>query len=98
MPGDDVAVADRPERRRYELGLDGELVGFLTYRVDAGAGVITHRHTEIDPAYGGRGLGSQLVRFALDDARARGLAVRPQCPFVGAFIDRHPEYADLLAR
>jgi uncharacterized protein len=98
MPGDDVALVDRPDRRRYELELDGELVGFLTYRVDAGTGVITHRHTEIDPAYGGRGLGSQLVRFALDDARARGLTVRAQCPFVGAFIDRHPQYADLVAR
>ena len=96
MADDDVAVAERPERRRYEIELDGELVGFLSYRLDAG--VITHRHTEIDPAHGGRGLGSRLVRFALDDARARGLAVRPQCPFVAALIDRHPEYADLVAR
>jgi predicted GNAT family acetyltransferase len=98
MPADDAVMADHPDRRRYELELDGKLVGFLTYRVDADTGVITHRHTEIEPAYEGRGLGSRLVRFALDDARARGLTVRPQCPFVEAFIGRHPQYADLMAR
>lgn len=98
MPSDEVTVADRPDRGRYELELDGELVGVLTYRLDAAGGVITHRHTEVQPARGRRGLGSELVRFALDDVRARGLTVCPQCPFVGAFIDRHPEYADLVAR
>ena len=97
MPSDGVKIVDRPDQRRYELELDGQLVGLLTYRVDAGAGVITHRHTEIDPRNGRRGLGSELVQFALDDARARGLLVRPDCPFVAAFIDRHPDYADLLA-
>jgi hypothetical protein len=98
VPSDDVTIADRRDRRRYELAVDGELVGVLTYGLDGDAGVITHRHTEIEPAYGGRGLGSQLVRFALDDARALGLAVRPQCPFVGAFIQDHPDYSDVVAR
>jgi hypothetical protein len=98
VPSERAAVADRPDRRRYEIELEGELAGFLTYGLDDGAGVITHRHTEIDPAFGGRGLGSQLVRFALDDARDRGLAVKPLCPFVSAFIERHPEYSELLAR
>ena len=90
-----MTVADQPERRRYEIELDGQLAGFLTYRV--ADGVITHRHTEVDPAYGGRGLGSRLVRYALDDARRRGLRVKPLCPFVTAFIERHPEYADLVS-
>jgi uncharacterized protein len=98
VPNERVTIADRHDRRRYEIELDGELVGMLTYKLDAAAGVITHRHTEIDPASGGQGLGSQLVRFALDDARARGFAVRPLCPFVAAFIDRHPEYSDLVKR
>jgi hypothetical protein len=97
VPSDEAAIADRPERRRYELELDGRVVGLLTYRLDAAAGVIAHRHTEIDPAVGGRGLGSRLVRFALDDARARGLTVRPLCPFVAAFIEAHPEYAELVS-
>jgi uncharacterized protein len=95
VPDDDVTVADQPERRRYEIELDGQLAGFLTYRV--ADGVITHRHTEVDPAYGGRGLGSRLVRYALDDARRRALRVKPLCPFVTAFIERHPEYADLVS-
>ena len=51
----------------------------------------------VDPAFEGRGIGSQLATFALDDARARGLAVVPRCPFFAAFIGRHPEYADLVA-
>jgi uncharacterized protein len=90
-----ISVADRPDRDRYEIELDGERVGLLIYQL--AGGVITHRHTEIDPSVGGRGLGSALVRFALDDARARGLTVMPACPFVAAFIVRHPEYEELVA-
>jgi uncharacterized protein len=90
-----IKVADRPHLSRYEIELDDRPVGLLSYRL-AGS-VITHRHTEIDPSVGGRGLGSSLVRFALDDARARGLTVKPQCAFVAAFIVRHPQYAGLVA-
>jgi uncharacterized protein len=90
-----IAVADRPDRGQYEIELDGERVGRVTYRL--ADGMITFRHTEIDPSVGGRGLGSALVRFALDDARARGLTVIPRCPFVAAFIVRHPEYEELVA-
>jgi uncharacterized protein len=90
-----ISVTDRPDHGRYEIELDGERVGLLAYRL--ADGMITHRHTEIDPSVGGRGLGSALVRFALDDARARGLAVMPSCPFVAAFIVRHPEYEELVA-
>jgi uncharacterized protein len=94
-PDQRITVADRPDRGQYEIESDGERVGLLTYRlVD---GMITYRHTEIDPSVGGRGLGSVLVRFALDDARARGLTVIPLCPFVAAFIVRHPEYEELVA-
>jgi predicted GNAT family acetyltransferase len=94
-PAQRIAVADRPDRRRYEIQLNGERAGVLTYRL--ADGMITFRHTEIDPSVGGRGLGSALVRFALDDARARGLTVIPRCPFVAAFIVRHPEYEELVA-
>jgi uncharacterized protein len=98
VPGEPVTVVDRPDRRRYEIEVDGARAGLLSYRLDETAGVITHRHTEIDPAYGGRGLGSRLVRYALDDARRRRLAVTPVCPFVADFIQRHPEYSDLVSR
>ena len=53
-------------------------------------------HTEIDDAFEGRGLGSILIRAALDAARGRGLAVRPDCPFVRGYIARHSEYLDLV--
>ena len=94
-PTERITVADRPGRSRYEIALDGQPVGLLSYRL--AGGMITHRHTEIDPSVGGRGLGSALVRFALDAARARGLTVMPLCPFVAGFIVRHPEYEALVA-
>jgi predicted GNAT family acetyltransferase len=91
----EIAVRDRPEAGRYELTTGGETAGFVTYRL--GPGVITFLHTEVDPAREGAGLASRLVAYALDDARSRGLTVRPMCPFVSAYIDRHPGYRDLLA-
>jgi hypothetical protein len=90
-----VAVADNPEADRYELTVDGERAGFVTYRQSPG--VITFLHAEVHPSRERRGLGSQLVRGALDDARARGLTVRPVCPFVAWFIDTHEDYQDLLS-
>ncbi len=89
-----VAVADNPEADRYELTVDGERAGFVTYRQSPG--VITFLHAEVHPSRERRGLGSQLVRGALDDARARGLTVRPVCPFVAWFIETHEDYQDLL--
>jgi uncharacterized protein len=94
-PDQSTTVADRPDHEQYEIECDGERVGRLTYRL--AGGMITFRHTEIDPSVGGRGLGSALVRFALDDARARALTVIPACPFVAAFIVAHPQYEDLVA-
>jgi len=91
----EVTVADHPEAARYELTVDGERAGFVTYRQSSG--VIALLHAEVDPSRERRGLGSQLVRGALDDARARGLAVRPVCPFVQWFMETHEEYQDLRA-
>jgi predicted GNAT family acetyltransferase len=90
----DIRVTDNPQARRYEISVDGARAGFVTYRL--GDGVATFVHTEIDPSVERRGLGTQLVREALDDARSRRLAVRPLCPFVVDFIERNPEYADLV--
>jgi hypothetical protein len=90
-----VSVADHPEAERYELTAEGERVGFVTYRVDPE--VITFLHAEVNPVHERQGWGSRLVAGALDDARARGLKVRPVCPFVAAYIERHPDYRDLLA-
>jgi predicted GNAT family acetyltransferase len=90
-----LTVADRPDELRYEiLDDDGELAGFVLYRREPG--VIDLVHTDVDPKWEGRGVGAALVRGALDDLRARGLKVRPTCPFVRAYLSRHPEYGDLV--
>jgi len=89
-----AAVTDNPSENRYEISVDGELAGFVQYR--AKAGLIALIHTEIDDRFEGQGLGGQLIAHALDDARARALAVLPFCPFANAYIQRHPEYVDLV--
>jgi predicted GNAT family acetyltransferase len=90
-----VTVSDRPNELRYEIEVDGEVAGFLMYRVEPG--VLELVHTDVDPKWEGKGVGAALVQGALDDVRARGLKVRPFCPFVAAYIRRHPEYQDLVA-
>ncbi len=92
---DEPEVRHDPEQRRYELVLDGSVIGLIDYREQGGADVFTH--TEVAPAHRGTGLAAVLVRAALDDARARGRTVVPQCWYVADFIRDHPEYEDLLA-
>ena len=94
------AVVDVPDASRFEIHVDGLLAGFAAYRTkDDGThpALLVFTHTEIDDAFEGQGLGSTLVRGALDAARDRGVPVRPDCPFVRAYIARHPdEYLDLV--
>lgn len=90
----DIAVVDNPEAGRYEIRVDGELAGHLAYKRDADT--ISLMHTEIDPAYEGRGLGSTLVRNVLEAARDDAARVVPYCPFVRSYLRRHQEYRDLL--
>lgn len=87
-------VHDNPERSRYEITVDGVLAGFAQY-VRKGSRII-FVHTEVDDAYEGHGLGSQLAKAALDDARTRGMPVVPVCPFIERYIERHPEYAHVV--
>ena len=89
-----ATVRDNTATHRYELLLDGELVGDLLYRTRDE--VVTLIHTEVAPRLEGQGLGEQLVAGALDDIRERGLQIVPLCPFVAAYIRRHPEYDDLV--
>jgi predicted GNAT family acetyltransferase len=86
-------VHDDPERRRFELDDDGHRAFVESRRSD---GIITMTHTEVPKPLEGRGVGSMLVRGALDLTRQRGLKVLPRCPFVKAFIERHVEYTDLV--
>ncbi|QIK73393.1 N-acetyltransferase [Propioniciclava coleopterorum] len=90
----EVSISNNRAAHRYEVTDEGNLAGFAEYlRTD---GLVTFTHTEIDPAFEGRGLGSQLIRAALDDVRAEGgLEVLPLCPFVKGWMARHPDYRDL---
>ncbi|MCP2251671.1 hypothetical protein LY13_000402 [Prauserella aidingensis] len=87
-------VTDNPDDRRYEIHVDGERAGMAEYR--RRDDTVAFLHTEIGEAYGGRGLASELIRYALDDARGQGLDVLPHCPFVRDFIAKHEDYLDLV--
>lgn len=91
----ELDVRDAPERGRFEIAI-GDDVAFLAYTRDDGR--ITLDHTEVPPALEGRGLGSRLARGALERARAEGLQAVVRCPFVHAYLQRHPEYADVVLR
>ncbi|HZR77211.1 GNAT family N-acetyltransferase [Bradyrhizobium sp.] len=86
-------VVNNKAHHRYELVIDGHLAATY-YKIDDG--VITFIHTEVPPELGGQGVGSRLVKGALDQVRADGLKVIAQCPFVKAWIGKHPEFTDLL--
>jgi predicted GNAT family acetyltransferase len=90
----DVQVTRDEDEDRYEVRADGALAGFTAYRERPGMIIFTH--TETEGRFEGQGLASRLVAGALDDARSRGLAVLPFCPFVNGYIARHPEYVDLV--
>ena len=79
---------------RYELTINGT-TAFIDYTLDGERIALTH--TEVPAALGGQGVGSKLVKGALDDVRARNLKVVPHCSFVKGYIDRHPDYQDLVS-
>ena len=87
-------VIHNGREQRYELRLDGNIVGFAQYR--SRPGLIAFIHTEVDDKFEGQGLASRLISSALDDASEHGLAVLPFCPFVNSYIQRHQEYLDLV--
>ena len=88
-------VTDHPDRSRFEITYDGTLAGFAEYVLSDGAIELTH--TVVKDEFEGKGIGGTLVKHALDEARARDLRVTPSCPFVQSYIERHPDYADLVA-
>jgi uncharacterized protein len=88
-------VVNNRAQHRYELVVEGHLAATYYEVTD---GIMTFIHTEVPPELGGKGVGSALVKGALDQVRAEGLKVVAQCPFVKAYIDKHPDYVDLLQR
>ncbi|GAB7037531.1 MULTISPECIES: GNAT family N-acetyltransferase [Catenuloplanes] len=88
-------VRDNAAESRFEIVVDGTVAGFAAYRVRDDALIFTH--TEVDPGHEGQGLGSTLAAAALDAARERGATVVPRCAFIKSYIERHPDYQDLVA-
>ncbi|MBI3199033.1 MAG: N-acetyltransferase [Rhodospirillales bacterium] len=86
-----MEVRHNPALNRYELDTEHG-VAIAVYRQQGDRLVFTH--TEVPPASEGKGIGSRLVRAALDDAHRRGFKIVPACSFVAAFVHRHPEYDD----
>jgi uncharacterized protein len=89
-----ISIIDNSEESRYELRIDEELAGLLRYR--SKPKTIALMHTETGEQHRGKGLAERLVRAALEDARRRGLAVLPFCPYVKAYLERHPDDLDLV--
>ena len=88
-----ASVTDNPERHRFELRV-GDAVAFATYRLERDRVVVTH--TEVPSALNGQGIGSRLARGVLDLVRGSGRRLVPECEFMAAFAQRHPEYADIV--
>jgi uncharacterized protein len=96
MPEPELTVIDRPEAQRYEAFLGDVLVGFVEYRLAGTRRLLLH--TEVDPAFEGRGIGGALARHVLDEARAEKRRVTVKCPFILAWLARHPEYDEWVTR
>ncbi len=89
-------MRNAPEQSRYEIRDGDRLLGVADY--ERRGDQVRFTHTEVDPSAGESGLGSKLVRAALDDVRAQGGTVVPLCSFVRGWIEKHPDYADLVAK
>ncbi|WP_248305584.1 GNAT family N-acetyltransferase [Agromyces sp. H66] len=87
-----ITIDRNEEANRYELKLDGELAGFAEYRTAPGR--VTFHHTLVFPEHEGKGLGSRLAKRVLDDAVERGETIVPRCPFIAAYLRRHPGVYD----
>ena len=89
--GEAIHVVAEPSRQRYEL-FDGDtMIGMTVYGLPDG-GHIDFVHTEVDPEYGGRGLGGVLAEFAIKDVQAQQKRVIPHCPYVRGWLRKHPEF------
>lgn len=91
-----IELRDERDEGAYVVEVDGERAGKAEYLVRDGRRVFVH--TEVDDRFSGMGLGSRLARFALDDVRESDGKAVPLCPFIAAYIARHPEYEDLVDR
>jgi len=89
-------ISHNSARHRFEIELDGAVIGKSYYREEEGRRVFTH--TEVDPEYQGQGLAGQLIKVALDDTRDAGLRIVPQCPAVAKYVSKNHEYDEIVDR
>ncbi|MCP2339818.1 GNAT family N-acetyltransferase [Actinomadura rupiterrae] len=89
-------VTDDRDQSRFEITVDGALAGFAEYELRGDGKTVVFTHTEVFPEFEGQGVGGTLARGALDDVRAAGREVVPLCPFIRSWIQRHPDYQNLL--
>ena len=89
-----ITVRDNASSRSYDALVDGQVVGSVVYQLEGRRMVFMH--TIVVPEFRGRGVGTTLVRDALDDVRSKGMTLTNYCGFVSAFMGDHPEYADLI--
>lgn len=91
-----VTIVDNPEHHRVEARADdGSLTGFAQYYVRDGAYVFFH--TEVDDDYEGQGIGSQIAGGVIEFVRGRGMPIAPECPFIRAYMRKHPQTQEVLA-
>jgi predicted GNAT family acetyltransferase len=91
-----VTVDDNPLVSRYEARIEGALAGISEYELTED-NIIVFLHTVVAQKYEGQGVGGAIAKYALDDARARGMHVLALCPFIRSWMERHPEYSDLVS-
>lgn len=89
-------VRNNTEQHHYELVVEDQVVGFVKYRMVGDA--IRLVHTEIEPEHEGKGYGSTLAKQVLNEMRAQNKQIIPACKFIAGYIEKHPEYADLIAQ
>lgn len=89
-----IEIRDDPEEGAYVIDVDGERAGKAVYHMRGGRHLFVH--TEIDDHYSRMGLGTKLVRYSLDDVRAKQGTMVPICPFFASYLERHPEYEDIV--
>ena len=89
-----VEIENNEADRRWEVKLDGRVIAFAEYKSRPDR--VTFTHTVVDPDFEGRGVGSRLARAALDGAISSGARITLYCPFIRAWVDRHPEYEQYI--
>jgi uncharacterized protein len=94
MEAEPITIDNNTDKQQYEAKLNGKVVAFAEYRPIGQSVMFTH--TEVNEDLEGKGVAGQLIRFALEDTKAKGMTAIPMCPFVKIFIQRHKDFIDVV--